>query len=201
MDHRRTGNAGRARDASFRARLADEWPDHRPAGRGHVFPAGQLDGRNRPWPPGQSHAQGSDRWLRAAAVRDLRDCAQHVTTCERRPEVTVGGAQYQVVLHDQSSDPKIVGRYGGALATQLRVQLRVVVRGLLVRQQYRHPWTRQKTLQVGRVGGHPVSVAAHEVGVRIGVQRDIHFRASLSIRSKSATARSNAGSSSQDPIR
>ncbi len=57
----------------------------------------------------------------------------------KAPEVAVGGAQYKIVLHDQSGDPEIVGRNGSALATQLKVQLRVVVRGLLVRQQYRHP--------------------------------------------------------------
>ena len=138
-------------------------------------------------------------------------------------------AQDQVLLDNQGGDPEIVRGYANALVPELKMQLGMVMCRLLIGQQDRHPWAGQKPLQVGRVAGlsvacgetgaqfaqhddghgngmfgaddpNPVAVAAHEIAVSVGIERDVHFHASSSTRSKSAMARSNSGSSCHVPI-
>ena len=49
-------------------------------------------------------------------------------------EMRVGRAEDGVVLDDEGGNPKIVGGNGRAFLPQLQIKLRVVMRGLFVRQ-------------------------------------------------------------------
>lgn len=63
----------------------------------------------------------------------------------------VGRAEDEIVLNDEGGDPEIVCRDGGTFLTQLQVEVRVVMRRLIVRQQDRDAGTVEEAPEIGRV--------------------------------------------------
>jgi hypothetical protein len=126
-----------------------------------------------------------------------------------------------MVLNDESGNPEVVCRDGDSFFPEMEIELRVMMRGLIVGQENGDARAIEEALKISGIGRflipggepgaeftqhderqaklplgadkmHAVSVAAHEVTIGVRVEGKVQFHASSSTRSKSATARSKA---------
>ena len=98
----------------------------------------------------------------ASAGHDLRNL----------PKVTIRSTENEGMLQSERRDPEVVRRYGRALAAELMMQPRVVVRRLLVGQQDGDAWTAQEALEVGCVDRF--LIAGRESGAKLAQHDERH---------------------------